>query len=241
MSARVLSKRKSENDVTDNFEPQTKRALTERIARGIGGIRLNDLQPQTNAQGNSRLQRTLSTPSNMQYTQPLFTPSRPDLVSSFELNPPPQSMDEDQDMPMSYEPTTMSTSAPSSAFTFQQNCILAPQSASYNPIYSQQPMFNNGTTQGAPIPMLVGREGIVSQASVDKSEELPKYTLLIPKFYHKPLEIPIEPPSQALILYTPMREVIEDSISKNQKALDKTKANATPPAPVDFAEQMMLD
>jgi len=242
-NARTLAKRKSETDIIENHGgPTNKRVLTERIAAGMGVLRLTDGNPQ-DAQGNSRpvFQRTISTPSNLHYG-PLFMPSRPDLVSSFELTrPQPVSMDTDM-MDSSPQPTS-----------YQQQCITAQQNTA-KPIYSQA-MLNNAPAPGtfAPVKSTSLREPLYPIIEEEEAEDTtPKLKLLIPSLPPPSLEIPFlhdiaANPSRALILYTSPKEVVEESLARThinkikEKVKEKDKEKENIALPQDPSDLMMLD
>jgi hypothetical protein len=243
MNFRTLAKRKSETDVTSEGAsiPLRKRLLTEKIAAGMGVLSLNN-SPQ-DAQGNSRppFVRTTSTPSNF-YNPPSFQPSRPDLVSSFELQRPYQSaMDEDQEM--AYEPSPLS-----------QHCTTEQQAAP--PIYShaKRHLLNNAPKYGnRGMPMRQNSQSslypIIEDEEPNEYKET-KFKLLIPIPQAPSLDIPLlhnlaNPDSRALILYTPPKEVIEQSLQRN----NKEQATTIEPIPTTMqsnstttiTEEMMLD
>jgi len=248
MNARVLAKRKSETNVIEgNLAPQNKRLLTERIAAGMGVLRLSDL-PSQDAQGNTRppFQRTISTPSNVYYG-PSFTPSRPDLVSSFELNrPQPTNMDEDM-MEGSLTPQT------SYVPTTQQQCITVQQPHA-NSIYSQaNPLLLNNAPRLENGALVINTHPSDSYPNIIDEEKdfdvVPKFKLLIPKLPPPSLEIPllhniIANPSRALILYTPPKEVVAESLARTNgdKTKEKDQEKDTSVLTVlDPCDLMMLD
>lgn len=238
---RALTKRKSENDVTEGCPPVNKRLLTERIAAGMGVLRLNDAPP--DAQGNTRppFVRTTSTPSAF-YNGPAFTPSRPDLVSSFGA---PQSMDGDLEMACDTSP---SLSAQNQQFYTPQP--LPPSN------YTQPPqLLNNGPpNQYAIIPVSECKDvrPLYPIIEDDEHEDVSILKLRIPKIPQPTLDIPLlhkltsNPESRALILYTPPKTVIEESIERgrNEKYKEKItniigqQENSPPP---DQGDVMMLD
>lgn len=240
---RTLTKRKSETDVIDAYPPLNKRLLTERIAAGMGVLRLNDV-PQ-DAQGNTRppFIRTTSTPSAF-YNGPAFTPARPDLVSSFEFTR--QSMDEDLDMACDTPPL----STPN-----QQNLSSQLPPAPSN--YTQPPhLLNNAPlSQYAIIPVSECRDvrPLYPINEDDEHERVSRLKLQIPKLPQSTLlDIPLlqnfgsNPESKALILYTPPKAVIEESIErgKAEKQREKAKENTTlrgNSPPPDQGDVMMLD
>jgi hypothetical protein len=230
MMNRALAKRKSETDMRldGTAPPQHKRILTEKIAAGMGILRLSD---SPDAQGNARpaFMRTTSTPSNFQYA-PSFTPARPDLVSSFELTRPyqPQAMDEDTEMACS--PQLCKTAQPPSAPS----------------IYSQ-PLAARHIISNAPTPNTLVA---LSQASLpvlhpisEDNENEPKLKMVIPLSCPPPLEPSllhsiVNPDSRALILYSSPKDVIEESLRKGTQKQEQT-AGETPRPTTD--DVMMLD
>jgi len=245
MNSRTLAKRKSETDILNDYpQHNSKRLLTERIAAGMGVLRLTD--PAQDAQGNTRppFVRTTSTPSTF-YNGPSFIPARPDLVSSFELPPAQtQSMDEDLDMACEVSPSL----APA-----QQICT----SHAANSIYSQPPhLLNSAPWSIIPVSECKTIHPLYPIIEEDEHDETPILKMTIPKLPEPSLEIPFlhnlaNPESRALILYTPPKAVIEESLERNkaisqkdQTRADKvsgegtiSNANASP----DQGDVMMLD
>jgi len=247
MMNRTLAKRKSETDIHNDYpQHNSKRLLTERIAAGMGVLRLND--PVQDAQGNTRpvFVRTSSTPSTF-YNGPAFTPSRPDLVSSFELSrPQTQSMDEDLDMACEVTPSLVPA---------QQICT----SQAANSIYSQPTHLLNTApkSMNAIIPISECRtiHPMYPIKEEDERDEthLSALKLKIPKMPELNLDIPFlhnlaaHPESRALILYTPPTAVIEESLERNKasrkqmSSADKVSEQATNAAPDQSGDVMMLD
>jgi len=245
MNSRTLAKRKSETDMLNDYpQPQSKRMLTERIAAGMGVLRLTD--PVQDAQGNTRppFVRTTSTPSAF-YNGPSFVPSRPDLVSSFEFTrPQAQSMDEDLDMACEAPPSLA-----------QQICT----SQAANSIYSQPPHLLNSAPKLVNAIIPVGEcktlHPMYPIIEEDEHDDTPTLKLNIPKLPEPCLDIPFlhnlaHPESRALILYTPPKAVIEESLVRNktisQKEMSSTdkqelRGEAASNAPLDQGDVMMLD
>jgi len=233
---RGLPKRKSENDLFDNFHPKNKRLLTERMAADMGVLRLCDVpfSQQQDQQGiefqRPPFQRTVSTPSNIYYSGPAFTPSRPDLVSSFELTCP-QSQRMDEDLDMSCDPL------PSPQATYNTT-LIQPNTYMYNSQNIPPHLLNTSNqTLGGLGPLAISPDSkpdllpaiVTSSIQDEESEECPEfptYKLLIPKL-KSPTELDfpfiqdlLEPQSRALILYTAPKDVIQESINRNR---DKDK------------------
>lgn len=285
-SVPTLTKRKSETDVTD--QGPSKRMLTERIAY----LRLTD--PSYNPQGGGipvpmspltrHLSRNNSTPSNLNYSLPApsFTPSRPDLVSSFELNRPlTSSMEMDATtFPAFQPPSSMqdiaaaycTTTYPPPPHVYTQAPPLHPlphmQPQQAHPYYTQEytpqqgppPQFYNNMTGtpnpfATPSPPTIGSgtgvgavSGVGDEGDPTAEEHLPRYTVLLPKIA-KPIpdEFLINP-SRALILYTAPKEVVEESIARNERETRASKSKSPqqdifslPALEGDLSAQMMLD
>jgi len=239
---RTLAKRKSETDIHNDYpQHNSKRLLTERIAAGMGVLRLND--PIQDAQGNTRpaFVRTSSTPSTF-YNGPAFTPSRPDLVSSFELSrPQTQSMDEDLDMACEATPSLAPT---------QQICT----SQAATSIYSQPTHLLNTApkSMNAIIPVSECRtiHPMYPIKEEDEHGETPALKWKIPKMPELNLDIPIlhnlaaHPESRALILYTPPTAAMEESLERNKilrKRMSSDKVEETANGAPEQVDVMMLD
>jgi len=245
MNARALTKRKSETNVVGDYPPHNnKRLLTERIAAGMGVLRLNDTAQ--DAQGNTRppFVRTSSTPSAF-YNGPAFTPSRPDLVSSFELSRPQgQSMDQDFDMACDTPPSQHNASqlqAVTSSIYSQQHSHLL----------NTAPKFMNAII---PVSECKDAHPLYPIVEEEEQEETPTlFKLNIPKLPEPMLDIPFlhnltaNPESRALILYTPPKAVIEESLVRNRMAKEKEKVMTNEQGPSEALtstldqDVMMLD
>jgi len=218
INPRGFSKRKSESDFMDI--PKSKRLLTEKIAADMGVLRLCD-SPIPTSSDFSRpiLQRAASTPNTFYHGHPTFIPSRPDLVSSFELSPPNS---QDIEMPCDYSTSTSSPFVTSASFSTPANIPTSfsgtPSSsfATLTPYTSQPPQTPPINSQGTPLHMLNNTlnstEGAIILVDMDdnpkpilydpsptspsttndeEAASLPTYKLLIPKLRNPALEIPI--------------------------------------------------
>jgi len=205
----------------------------------MGVLRLSDTTQ--DAQGNTRppFVRTSSTPSAF-YNGPAFIPARPDLVSSFELSrPQAQSMDQDFDMACDTSPSQHIAPQPHSSIYSQPSHLLNTAPKYMNAIIPVSECKN------VPLYPIIEEE---------EQEETPTLKLNIPKIPEPMLDIPFlhnltaNPESRALILYTPPKEVIEESLVRNRVAKEKAKVKATEQGPSSEAltsppdqDVMMLD
>jgi len=244
MNSRALTKRKSETNVVGDYpQHNNKRLLTERIAAGMGVLRLNDTAQ--DAQGNTRppFTRTSSTPSAF-YNGPAFTPSRPDLVSSFELSRP-QGQNMDQDFDMACDTPPSQCNAP------QPQAVTSSIYSQHSHLLNTAPKFTNAII---PVSECKNAHPMYPIIEEEEPEETPTlFKLNIPKIPEPMLDIPFlhnltaNPESRALILYTPPKAVIEESLERNRVVKSKSKVLTSKQGPsealINALDQdvMMLD